>query len=119
MTAMTNRLFLNKQIRNTRVARPVSARVFAWLAVIAIAGSLVTTGFVMSARRHFEAVTLGYESERLRQEAAALELKLRKLEYERARASTPLELERRARSLGLERPTFKTRKPIPRAGDED
>lgn len=118
MNAMTSRFFLNKQIRNTRVARPVSGRVFAWLAVIAIAGSLLTTGFVMSARRHFEAVTLGYEGERLRQEAAALEFKLRKLEYERARASTPLELERRARSLGLERPRFKSRKPIPQGAQD-
>lgn len=87
-----------------------------WLAVIAVLGSLLTFGFVLSAEQHFEAVTLGYEGERLRQEAEGLEERLNRLEYERARATTPLELERRARSLGLQRPRFKPGEETPHSG---
>jgi hypothetical protein len=103
---MTGRIFPRKQIRNSQITRPVSARVFAWFAVIGITGSVVTFGFVMSARQHFEAVTLGYRSEQLREQVMNLEEKLRKLELERAKASSPLELERRAKAIGLGRPSF-------------
>jgi hypothetical protein len=113
---MTDRLFVNKQIPNKRVARPVSRRAFVLLAVIAVIGSLVTFGFVLSAERHFAVVTLGYEGERLRRQAQELEEKLNRLEYERARAASPLELERRARSIGLERPSFKAGEDARNAG---
>jgi len=107
---MNNRFFPEKQIRNARVVRPVSSRVFVWLGVIAVVGSLICCGFMISARQHFEAVTVGYEKEALRQQRAALEDQLRKLELDLAQASSPIELERRARQLGLERPQFKSSK---------
>jgi hypothetical protein len=105
---MTDRFFPNKQIQNARVARPVSGRVIAWLTVIAIAGALVSGGFVISAGNHFEAVQLGYQSEELRKQAAELDEKLRQLELQYARASSPVELEKRAQKMGLERPKPKT-----------
>lgn len=90
-------------VNNSRVIRPVSRRVFAWLATIAVVGSIVSTGFVISARQHFEAVTIGYQSEQMRQQSTELDEKLRTLEVERARASSPGEIERRAKTLGLDR----------------
>lgn len=101
---MTYRFYPEKRIRNSRVARPVSTRVFSWLTVIAAAGALISCGFIMSAGQHFEAVRIGYQSEELRRQAAELEDKKRQLELERARASSPLEMERRAKRLGLRRP---------------
>lgn len=100
---MTDRFFPDKQIQNEPVARPVSSRVLGWLAAIGVAGALLSAGFVISARQHFEAISVGYQSEELRRQAAQLEERLRQLELEYARASSPAEIERRARKLGLER----------------
>ena len=100
---MSDCFYRGGSVNNSRVTRPVSRRVFAWLATIAIVGSIVSTGFVISARQHFEAVTIGYQSEQLRQQSSELDERLRKLELERAKASAPGELERRAKALGLDR----------------
>lgn len=105
---MADRFFFNQRIQNSRVARPVSSRVFGWLTVIAVAGSLLTCGFVISARQHFEAVTVGYEGERLRRQVSQLEDKLRQLEVQHGRATLPAELERRAAPLGFSRPRIKS-----------
>ena len=105
---MTDRFFLDKQIQNSQVARPVSGRVFAWLGIIAVAGALLSTGFVISARQHFEAISIGYQSEQLRREAVQLEEKRRQLELEYSRASSPVEIERRAQKIGLEQPQGKS-----------
>lgn len=104
---MTDRFFPDKHITNERVARPVSARVMGWLAAIGVAGALLSGGFVLSARQHFEAISVGYQSEELRRQSAQLEERLRQLELEYARASSPVEIERRAQKLGLERPDKK------------
>src|SRR5262245_8568553 len=100
---MSDRFFPVKQIPNEPVARPVSTRILGWLAAIGIAGALLSFGFVISARQHFEAISVGYESEQLRRQAGQLEERLRQLELEYARASSPLEIERRAQKLGLQR----------------
>jgi hypothetical protein len=107
---MTDRFFPDKQITNVPVARPVNSRVMGWLAVIVVAGALLAGGFVISARQHFAAVSVGYQSEELRRQSDQLEERLRELELEYARASSPLEIERRAEKLGLERPDKKTDK---------
>jgi hypothetical protein len=82
--------------------------VFAWLGVVAVAGALLSCGFVISARQHFEAIAIGYQSEQLRRQAAQLEEKQRQLELEYARASSPVEIERRAQKMGLEHPQAKS-----------
>ncbi|HKV41489.1 MAG TPA: hypothetical protein VJX67_19945 [Blastocatellia bacterium] len=101
---MTDRFFPRMPIQNSRVVRPVSGRVFAWLAILAVGGTILSCGFMASARQHFQAVSMGYEREALRQQAVALENQVRKLDLERARISSPVELEKRARRQGLDRP---------------
>ena len=101
---MTDRFFPEKHISNVPVARPVSSRVMGWLAAIGVAGALLSCGFVISARQHFEAISVGYQSEELRRQSAQLEERLRQLELEYARATSPVEIERRAQKLGLVRP---------------
>src|SRR5437870_7682216 len=105
---MTDRFYPDKQISNVSVARPVSPRVMGWLAAIVVSGALLSCGFVISARQHFAAVSVGYQSEELRRQSAQLEERLKQLELEYARATSPLEIERRAQKLGLERPDKKT-----------
>jgi hypothetical protein len=100
---MTNRFFPDKQIRNARVVRPVSGKVFVWLAVIAVAGSLISLGFMISARQHFESVSVGYQNESLRQTRVGLEEQLHKLDLDLERVSSSGELARRARQMGLDR----------------
>lgn len=112
---MTNRFYPEKQIRNSQVARPVSGRVFVWLTIITVAGTLLSCGFVISARQHFDALSIGYESEDLRRQAFQLEEKQRQLELEYARATSPIEIEKHARKIGLEQPHIETsniRRPI-------
>jgi hypothetical protein len=104
---MTDRFFPDKKITNETVARPVSSRVVGWIVAIGIAGALLSCGFVISARQHFEAISVGYQSEEMRRQSALLEERLRQLELEYARASSPVEIERRAQKLGLERPDKK------------
>src|SRR5262245_8763599 len=101
---MGNRFYFDKGIRNSRVARPVSTRVFNWLTIIAAAGLLLSCGFVISARKHFEAIAVGYKGEEMRRQSSQLEERLRALEMDYARESSPFEIERRARQLGLQRP---------------
>lgn len=105
---MSDRFFPNKGIQNSRVTRPVSAKVFGWLAIAAIAGSLICTSFVVSARQHFTAVSAGYQREQLRQQAAVLDQQLKKLELQRSEATNPIELEKRAAKVGMHRPTLPT-----------
>jgi hypothetical protein len=101
---MTDRFFPHKRIHNSRVARPISTHIFVWLAIIAVAGTLISCGFVISAGQHFDAVKIGYESEELRRQTTELEERKRQLETERARESSPIEIERRAKRLGMQRP---------------
>ena len=112
---MTNRFYPDKQIRNTQqVARPVSGRVFIWLTVIALIGALLSCGFVISARQHFQAISVGYQSEEMRRQTSQLEEKRRQLELEYARLASPVEVEQRAQKAGLaqpESPTESARRP--------
>ncbi|HLG14145.1 MAG TPA: hypothetical protein VJH03_06375 [Blastocatellia bacterium] len=101
---MRDRLFINNRIRNAPVTRPVNRRVFTWLGGLVLAGVVLAMGFIVGANKHFEAVTLGYEGEEMRRQAAQLEDRLRQLELERSRAMSPFNLEQEAKKLGLERP---------------
>ncbi|HWN98816.1 MAG TPA: hypothetical protein VNS63_06045 [Blastocatellia bacterium] len=114
---MADRFFPDKRIENMPVARPVSRRVLAWLSIVVVAGGLLCCGFIISARHHFEAISLGYQSEELRRQASQLEEKLRQLELEYSRAASPVEIEKRAQKIGLERPDKKTAETSPAKPD--
>jgi len=115
---MTDRFFPDKQITNETVARPVSSRVVGWIVAISVAGALLGCGFVISARQHFEAISVGYQSEEMRRQSDLLQERLRQLELEYARAASPVEIERRAQKLGLERSDKKAADTIETSGKE-
>jgi hypothetical protein len=98
---MIDRCYFAKRICNNHVERPISSRAFAWLAIIATIGAIISFGFVMGARQHFEAVALGYQTEQLRQQAQSLEIRKRQVELERARLASPIEIQKRALEMGL------------------
>jgi hypothetical protein len=98
---MIDQRYLAKRIRNNHVERPISSRALAWLATVATLGAIISLGFVMGARQHFEAIALGYQTEQLRQQAQLLELRKLELELERARLASPIELQKRALEMGL------------------
>ncbi|HYL99019.1 MAG TPA: hypothetical protein VEZ90_08705 [Blastocatellia bacterium] len=101
---MSDRFFPKKGIQNARVTRPVSPKVFVWLAMAAILGSLICASFVVSAKQHFTAVSAGYDREQLRQQATLLDQQLKRLELQRAQVTSPVEVEKRAEKAGMHRP---------------
>ena len=116
---MTSRFIPSKPIQNASIKRPVSVRVFVWLAIFAVTGAIISCGFVISARQQFEAISLGYRGEELRQEEARLQEKLKSLQLKRDMITSPKEMEQRALRLGLVRPLMsrkpETKKPQPGA----
>ena len=104
---MNTRLLLGKPIQNTRVERPVSSRIFSWMAVVTLIGVFLGSALVISAFQHFESINLGYKTEHFRQQSKELTDNVRKLELERSRIGSPVELERRAKAIGMKRPGTK------------
>jgi Skp family chaperone for outer membrane proteins len=106
---MRGRFFPDKHINNSRVRRPINARVFVWLTVIAVAGAIVAAGFVISARQRVKAINLGYQSGEMRREAARLEEERDKLQSEMDSISSDIDIEKRALGKGLKRPASSSR----------
>jgi hypothetical protein len=79
--------------------------------ICATIGTIVATGFVFSARCHFEAVALGYETQQKRVLIEEHEKERRQLEMERSKALSPEELEQRARKIGLRAPELRQFEP--------
>ncbi|HEY6330101.1 MAG TPA: hypothetical protein VI756_12250 [Blastocatellia bacterium] len=98
---MYNKYRSSRHFQNAPVTRPVSSKVFVWLSAIAIVGTLLSCSFLISARRHFQAVELGYQKESLRGQAAALEKRVESLELERDRAGSVGEIKKRADHVGM------------------
>jgi hypothetical protein len=109
---MAERYYYDKKICNAPIRRRLDRRFISWVMTSACVGTMVAFGFVFSARCHFDAVALGYETEQRRTE---LEQKLeerRQLELERSRVLSPEELEARARRIGLREPDMTPPEPV-------
>lgn len=72
------------------------------LALLLACGLVLASGFVYAAGQHFAAVQYGYKSEELRREQAELLEEHRRLMLERQQASTPENLGRAARGIGMQ-----------------
>ena len=101
---MAERYYYNQQVRNASIRRKLDRRFISWVMICACFGAAITTGFVYSARCHFEAVALGYETQKQRQEIEQRMEQRRKLELDRTMALSPEELEQRARHIGMRNP---------------
>lgn len=108
---MTQPYIYNKRIRNAPIRRRLDRRFVSWVMISATIGTFVASGFVFSARCHFEAVALGYETQQKRVLIEEHEKERRQLEHERSKALSPEELEQRARKLGLRAPELRQFEP--------
>jgi len=104
---MTQQYIYNKRIRNSAIRRRLDRRFVSWVLICATIGTVIASGFVFSARCHFEAVALGYETQQKRVLIEEHEKDRRQLEMERSKALSPEELEQRARKLGLRAPEMR------------
>ncbi len=88
--------------RNTLVKRERDPRALTRLALLLLCGLLLAGGFVYAGGRHFAALKLGYETERLRNALNAAREDQRRLLLEREAAASPARLELAARKLGMQ-----------------
>jgi cell division protein FtsL len=88
--------------RNTLVKRERDPRALTRLALLLGCGLLLASGFVYAGGRHFAALRLGYETEKLRNALNAAREDQRRLTLEREAAASPARLELAARRLGMQ-----------------
>ena len=88
--------------KNTAVAHERDSGGLAKLAALLVCGLLLAGGFVYAGGRHFAALRMGYETERLRSQLETAREEQRRLVLEREAAASPARLERAARQLGMQ-----------------
>lgn len=88
--------------RNTLVKRERDPRSLTRLALLLGCGLVLASGFVYAGGRHFAALRLGYETEKLRNALNAAREDQRRLTLEREAAASPARLELAARRLGMQ-----------------
>ena len=88
--------------RNTLVKRELDPRSLTRLGLLLFCGLLLATGFVYAGGRHFSALRLGYETEKLRNALNSAREEQRRLLMEREAAASPAKLELAARRLGMQ-----------------
>ena len=88
--------------RNTLVKRERDPRALTRLAWLLLCGLLLAGGFIYAGGRHFAALRLGYETEKLRNALNTAREDQRRLTVEREAAASPARLELAARRLGMQ-----------------
>ncbi|HEY0077794.1 MAG TPA: hypothetical protein VGB73_04045 [Pyrinomonadaceae bacterium] len=91
------RQHLNRNVRRERDGRALVRQ-----ALLLGCGLLLACGFAVAARQQFAAVRYGYQSEDLRRERERLLAEQRRLLLMLEERTSPAELERAARELGLQ-----------------
>lgn len=79
-----------------------SRRAVIRLLLLLICGCVLSIGFIRAAKLHFEAIERGYEEQNLRRERDRLVHEQRRLLLVREETSSPVRLERAARSIGMQ-----------------
>jgi cell division protein FtsL len=88
--------------RNTPINRERDRGALTRLGLLLLCGLVLAGGFVYAGGRHFAALRLGYETEKLRSELSNAREEQRRLLLEREAAASPARLERAARQLGMQ-----------------
>jgi cell division protein FtsL len=88
--------------RNTLVTREHDRGAIVRLGILLVCGLVLAGGFVYAGGRHFAALRLGYETEKLRVVLDDAREEQRRLLLEREAAASPARLERAARQLGMQ-----------------
>jgi cell division protein FtsL len=88
--------------KNARVTREYDRDALTRLGLLLGCGLLLAGGFVYAGGRHFAALRLGYQTQKLRAELETAREEQRRLTLEREAAASPVRLERAARQLGMQ-----------------
>src|SRR4029434_11015229 len=88
--------------RNTLVKRERDPKALTRLAWLLWCGLLLAGGFIYAGGRHFAALKLGYETEKLRNSLNSARGDKPRLSLEREAAASPARLELAARRLGMQ-----------------
>lgn len=88
--------------KNTAVRRARDPRALTRLALLLLCGLCLAGGFIYAGGRHFAALRLGYETEKLRSALNTAREDQRRLLLEREAAASPARLELAARRLGMQ-----------------
>jgi hypothetical protein len=89
-----------------RVKREVDKTPRRYCILTLVFGFIIVAGFLFAARQHFGAINLGMENSELRKKRDDLSTKQRQLRIAREVAFSPVELEKAAMKIGLERVSF-------------
>lgn len=88
--------------KNARLARDFDRGALTRLGLLLSCGLVLAGGFVYAGGRHFAALKIGYETQKLRAELESAREEQRRLLMEREAAASPVRLERAARQLGMQ-----------------
>lgn len=87
--------------QNFTIRRERDGRMFSRLLILLLCGVILSGGFLFAASKHFKAINYGYKNEQLRKERERLLEEQRRLIAERESATSPVNLERAARQIGM------------------
>ena len=88
--------------QNTLVSRETESGAFARLVLLLVCGLVLAGGFVYAGGRHFAALKMGYQTQKLRTDLEKAREEQRRLMLEREAAVSPARLELAARRLGMQ-----------------
>jgi cell division protein FtsL len=88
--------------QNTLVSRETESGAFARLALLLVCGLVLAGGFVYAGGRHFAALKIGYQTQKLRADVDHAREEQRRLMLQREAAVSPARLELAARKLGMQ-----------------
>lgn len=89
--------------KNERVRRERDPIPWRYCFLTLLCGGILVVGFFFAARQHFSAISLGMKNSELRKQRDDLQTEQRSLKVLREIAFSPAELEKAARSIGLEK----------------
>jgi hypothetical protein len=94
---------LPKNEKSEPVRREKDRIVWRYCFLTLLCGVILVVGFFFAARQHFSAISLGMKNSELRKQRDELQTEERRLKVSREVAFSPVELEKAARSIGLEK----------------
>jgi hypothetical protein len=89
--------------KNERVRRERDPIPWRYCFLTLLCGGILVVGFFFAARQHFSAISLGMKNSELRKQRDELQTEERRLKVSREVAFSPSELEKAAKSIGLEK----------------
>ena len=95
-----------QNLSSTKIKREVDPIPRRYCLLTIVFGVIIVSGFLFAASQHFMAINLGIENSELRKKRDELSTEQRRLRIAREIAYSPIELEKTAARIGLQRVSF-------------